>query len=351
MGFNIPYTHGEEKPSRLLLSKAALAGAQTLLTFLLARTPGGPQIVKEIKPSAMIGWREIGYGPIGSGGRSISLYDCPVEDAVSIDDPESLVPQGNFGQSTGKYLQGVYVDTGENGQYTAAEFAAITALGQMQFVTSEEIARNVVREIQGGNTGCDVVAGLDGTVMGPSYRGGYLRETALSKLRLLEAEHGEGIAFEILGPPRLSKLLFEAHVLKRVAKTIGGVIEATPDALATALEREIEDQPELRVRMISIGLAILLPDGERVLRGPVVKSQDARHGWVDLTAANMVRWQGRLRAILAMAEREANGDTSSRFDRAYPASQHWQPAAETFEVGEIVAWIFTHEDDGARGKN
>src|SRR3990170_2637344 len=31
MGLNIPYTHGEEKPSRVLMSKAALAGAQTLL--------------------------------------------------------------------------------------------------------------------------------------------------------------------------------------------------------------------------------------------------------------------------------------------------------------------------------
>jgi NAD(P)-dependent dehydrogenase (short-subunit alcohol dehydrogenase family) len=54
MGFNIPYTHGEEKPSRVLLSKSAVAGAQTMLTFLLARTPGGPQIVKEIKPTAAI---------------------------------------------------------------------------------------------------------------------------------------------------------------------------------------------------------------------------------------------------------------------------------------------------------
>ncbi|MEK6221761.1 MAG: short-chain dehydrogenase, partial [Chloroflexota bacterium] len=41
MGLNIPYTHGEEKPSRVLMSKAALGGAQTLLTFLMARTPGG----------------------------------------------------------------------------------------------------------------------------------------------------------------------------------------------------------------------------------------------------------------------------------------------------------------------
>ena len=69
MGFNIPYPHGEEKPSRVLLSKSAVAGAQSLLTFLIARTPGGPPVVKEIKPTAVIAWKDIGYGPIRRGGR------------------------------------------------------------------------------------------------------------------------------------------------------------------------------------------------------------------------------------------------------------------------------------------
>ena len=69
MGLNIPYTHSEEKPSRVLLSKSALAGAHTLLLFLMARTPGGP-ITKEIKPAAAIAWKRIGFGPRScAGGR------------------------------------------------------------------------------------------------------------------------------------------------------------------------------------------------------------------------------------------------------------------------------------------
>jgi NAD(P)-dependent dehydrogenase (short-subunit alcohol dehydrogenase family) len=214
MGFNIPYTHGEERPSRLLLAKAALAGAQTLLTFLMARTPGGPQIVKEIKPTALIGWREISHGPIRRGDRAIALYDCPLERAVPLSDPKSRAPEGDFGVSVNGELEGAYIDTGENGLFTAAEFAAITALGQMAFVTPEEIARDVVREIRGGATGHDVIAGLDATVTGPSYRAAHLRDAALTRLRQLEAQHGEAVAFEILGPPRLSKLLFEAFLLK-----------------------------------------------------------------------------------------------------------------------------------------
>src|SRR5215210_6200053 len=60
MGLNIPYTHGEEKPSAKLMSKTAVGFAHTGLMFLMARTPGGP-IVKEIKPAAMIGYKKVTY--------------------------------------------------------------------------------------------------------------------------------------------------------------------------------------------------------------------------------------------------------------------------------------------------
>src|SRR2546422_5535173 len=60
MGLNIPYTHGEDKPSAKLMSKAAIGFAHTGLMFLMARTPGGP-IVKEIKPGAMIGYKKVTF--------------------------------------------------------------------------------------------------------------------------------------------------------------------------------------------------------------------------------------------------------------------------------------------------
>jgi NAD(P)-dependent dehydrogenase (short-subunit alcohol dehydrogenase family) len=351
MGFNIPYTHGEEKPSRLLLSKAALAGAQTLLTFLMARTPGAPPIVKEVKPSAVIGWREIGFGPIRRAGREIELFDCAPDQAVAVREAANLAPEGEFGEPTGQRLEGVYVHTGENGQFSAGEFTAITALGQMELVTPEEIARNVVAELAGGNTGRDVVAALDGAVMGPSYRGGYLREVALNRIRQLEVEHGESVAFEILGPPRLSKLLFEAHLLKSACETTDIVLEQTPDALAAQLARQVLADADLRRRVVSIGLAILLPDGERILRGPALKARDAFAGWVDLTAANMRRWQERLSAMRAVTGSELGGDTSSRHDRMFAPGREWRPDEGLFDIGEVVAWIFSTEDRGRRGKD
>ena len=49
---NIPYTHGEDKPSPQLLNKTAVAFAQTGMLFLMGRTPGGPIINRWWPPLA-----------------------------------------------------------------------------------------------------------------------------------------------------------------------------------------------------------------------------------------------------------------------------------------------------------
>jgi hypothetical protein len=340
MGFNIPYTHGEERPSRVLLSKSAVAGAQTLLTFLIGRTPGGPTIVKEIKPTAVIAWKDIGYGAIRRGGRELTLFDCPLSEAVSLDDPRARQPEGAFGTKTGDVLRSVYIDTGENGLFAAAEFAAITTLGQMEYVTPEEIADNVLAEIRGGATGKDVIQALDGAVMGPSYRAGILRQAALTRLRQLQAEHGDNsIAFEILGPPRLSKLLYEAHLLQQECGTLAGVLERKAADLAQALERRLDQHPGLRQRILSIGIPILLPDGRRLLRGPTLKAQDAEHGWVDLTPENIAHWQERIAGLRAFLSVAAASPAGSGVDRVYPSAASWA-VEDSFDVGEIVGWLF-----------
>jgi hypothetical protein len=349
MGLNIPYTHGEEKPSRMLMSKAALAGAQTMLSFLMARTPEGPHIVKEIKPTALIAWKEIAYGPIRRGGQDVMLHDCPPEQAVSVEDAANLAPHGEFGQATGDVMEAVYINTGENGLFAAGDFAAITALGQMEFVTPEEIALNVVTEIRGGNTGKDVISALDSSVMGPTFRAGFLRQAALERLGQLAEKHGESVAFEILGPPRMSKLLYEGYLLKQNYPGMKAVLADKPQQMAEKLEAFVGADAKVRQAIISIGLPILLPDGTRMLRGPLLKSEDAHNGWVDLTPENMQRWQTRIKGILAMLEQEMAGDTSSQFNRVYPPLREWV-AEDRFEIGEIVAWISMNEDEGRRGK-
>jgi hypothetical protein len=364
MGLNIPYTHSEEKPSRVLLSKSALAGAHTLLLFLMARTPGGP-ITKEIKPAAAIAWKRIEYGEVLRAGRPVALYEVDLAEA------ETLLPGQPFhpldaarGRPTGATLKNVFIDTGENGIFSLEEFAAITTSEQMEFVTPEEIADVVARELIGGNTGHDVINALDNAVMGPTYRAGLMRHWALEKLRDLEKRHGvRSVAFENLGPPRLSKLLFEADLLRRTFGTMERVRAAAPAGLSRHAAEEVARDPAYRSEMLSIGIPILLPDG-RLLRGPECKipvatlSSEAalltperieawaHAGWVDLREANMAAWKERLARIQAEVEAIPGADTSSRFLRD---RQFWS-AEGLIQPGKVVGWIFATEEKGARMK-
>jgi NAD(P)-dependent dehydrogenase (short-subunit alcohol dehydrogenase family) len=364
MGLNIPYTHSEEKPSRLVLSKSALAGAHSLLLFLMARTPGGP-IIKEIKPAAAIAWKRLGFGEILRGGQAVALHD------VALADAEPLVPGRSFpsmdparNRPTGKSLQSVFIDTGENGIFSLEEFSTITTGEQMEFVTPEEIADAVARELLGGNTGHDVINALDNAVMGPTYRAGLMRHWALEKLRALEDEHGvRSVAFENLGPPRLSKLLFEADLLRRAFSTMERVRAEAAPAISARLLREIETDAALRGEIVSIGIPILLPDG-RLLRGPECKVPTAAvaagarevtperveawawSGWVDLREANMAQWKDRFDRIRAEIDGIPAADSSSRFLRD---RQFWGEEGR-IQPGKVVGWIFATEEKGARMK-
>jgi len=230
MGLNIPYTHSEEKPSRILLSKSSIAGAHTLLLFLMGRTPEGP-ITKEIKPTAAIAWKRIEYGEIKRRGEPIQLLDIPITETVPLKEKFIICSDKHY-KTTGETLHSVFIDTGENGIFSRGEFETITAQKQMEFVTPEEIADVVLYEIRGGNTGHDIINALDHATMEPTYRAGYMQHMAVKKLAELEKENNlHSVAFELLGAPRLSKLLFEIDLLRFFCKTMKDIISSTPEEL------------------------------------------------------------------------------------------------------------------------
>jgi NAD(P)-dependent dehydrogenase (short-subunit alcohol dehydrogenase family) len=350
MGLNIPFTHSEERPSRMLLAKAGVAGAHTLLLYLMARTPDAPA-VKEVKPTAAISWKRIAFDTVRRRGQPIERYDAtrsvPVADAFT-KSSEAFVAVGGT-------IDGVFLDSGENGLFSLGEFEALSALGLMEYITPEEIALDVVREITGRSTGRDVVGALDAATSGPTYRAGALREAALDRMANLERAHGvEAIAYEMLGPPRLSKLLFEAALLGRLFADLPSVAQLDPDDAARRATELIEADADLRVRMLSIGIPVLLPDG-CLLRGPVVKvapeagqvASDPRladNGWVDLRPANWRKWSDRARSMLTGPDNGASLEYGSRYDI--------EPEGRRTRIrpGRMAAWVFRVEDRGGRIK-
>jgi NAD(P)-dependent dehydrogenase (short-subunit alcohol dehydrogenase family) len=352
MGLNIPFTHSEERPSKVLLAKSGLAGAHTLLLYLMARTPGAPAVT-EIKPTAAISWKALGYGPIRRGAGEIVRADAT--EALPLD--EAFGPGADRAYTTlGEPLEGVWLDSGENGFFSLAEFETLTALGLMEFVTPEEIADNVLRELSGRPTGKDVVAALDGANLGSTYRGGVLRAAALQAMERLEREHGvEGVAYEMLGPPRLSKLLFEAQILRRSFPDLDSAAAMDPGAMATTAEALIQEDADLRQRILSVGIPILLADGASLLRGPRVNVPPHRdwpptdprlreNGWVDLRPENWERWKTRLNAFTFELAERPGAEMGSRADIDYG------DGTGEIRPGRLAAWIFRYEDAGERIK-
>lgn len=362
MGLNIPYTHSEEKPSRVLLSKTAIAGAQSLLLFLMARTPNGP-LVKEIKPSAAIAWKKVAYGEIRRKGKPLAKVDMSVDAALTADGDFVFSDTANVNVSD-EILKSVFIDTGENGIFSRAEFETVSSVGQMEIVTPEEIAHVTVNELRGSNTGFDVVQGLDASVMGPTYRGGALREVALRTLRDLEKQHDvESIAFEMLGPPRLTKLLFEANLLKHIAGSPRAVLGMTSAEITQKVSELLGSNEKVRSTILSVGLPILLADGARYLRGTEILIPLQRgatkldltkenlekwcyDGWIDTRESNWQRWIGRIKTIIEEAEQIGVDETGSRFEFN---PQYWGNF-EVIDEGKIAAFILHREERGGRIK-
>ena len=350
MGFNIPYTHSEERPSRTLMTKSAVAGAHTLLLFLLGRTPEAPATL-EIKPTAAIGWREIACGPVRRGGTPIALFDCPRPLPVASafgDAAKGWVPLG-------KPLESAYIDMGENGLFSYEEFATITALGQMEFITPEEVADHVVMEIEGRPTGRDIIGAMDSATAGPTYRAGILREAAMERLADLTAEHHvTSVAFEMLGPPRLSKLLFEAHILGQLAPSIEQLAASEPAEVSREAQALVEKDARLRAEILSVGIPVLCHDGKSLYRGanvvvPPVPGDAlaaAPRGWVDLRPANCGLWIERAKKIVAQAEARLAADGGSGSDEEWFGVNPVEPIAPW----RLAVWVFRHEDRGERIK-
>ena len=211
-------------------------------------------------------------------------------------------------------------------------------------------------ELQGRPTGKDIVAALDASTAGPTYRAGILRRNAVGRLRALEQQHADrGVAYEMLGPPRLTKLLYEAHLCSRVRSSVRALAESQPAELAAAVYRLVKDEAPLRQHIISVGLPIIVPDGKSLYRGNVVVVAPdpdgdplaaAPRGWIDLRPEHFGIWVKRAATMVRDAEQRATGPQSSGSDL------DWNAIApdDLIEPSRFATWVFTVEEKGSRIK-
>jgi hypothetical protein len=331
LGLNIPFTHGEEQPSQSLLMKSALAGAYSQLLFLLARTPDMPAI-REIKPACAIAWKSIRNGPVKRGLDTLMIDHDYVIESLSASSHSNLADQPQLRSS--EPLTAPYLDSGENGSFSLEEFRTITSMGLMEYVTPYELAELVWLELNNIQTGRDTIAAQDAAVIPPSYTAGVKRADAIEQLEQLISDNGnDSVAFELLGPPLLSKLLWEAHLIAQHGN-VQHMLQYSPERLSVALYDGLMSSRQTLLRILSVGLPIVAPDGTSFLRGSRVAvttnfsidpEKVIEEGWVDLRPQNCARWLKRLGA--------------------------WENLGNTrITPGEIVAWILMEEQGGFRVK-
>jgi hypothetical protein len=164
----------------------------------------------------------------------------------------------------------------------------------------------------------------------------------------------------MLGPPRLTKLLFEAHLLRLALKTIKAVSMSSPESVARQLGELIRNNPNVANDIVAIGIPILLGSRE-IVRGPqIIVPADAQDepvtseqlekwvhdGWVDLRRSNCAKWIERCQRIHDEIGAIPRTDTSSRYLRN---RRFWQED-DDLEPGKIAGWILEVEEHGNRIK-
>jgi hypothetical protein len=186
-----------------------------------------------------------------------------------------------------------------------------------------------------------------------------LRQTALDKLARIEEEtQSHSVALGQLGPPELSKLLYEAHLLRLNYQTLRNVLETTATELSETLYSFIMENELLRTQITSIGVPILAPDGQQLIRGPRINIPEsiyhevdlsaeemdawAQKGWVDLRPSNSKTWQARFERMRRTQHMLHTRGTSSVTMKTY--------LPETIEIGSVVAWLFNNDYQGYRIK-
>ncbi|CAB9518784.1 expressed unknown protein [Seminavis robusta] len=399
MGFQIPYTHSEDRPSRMLLSKSATAFGHSGLLLLWSMTPGAPS-VKELKPAAAIGYKSMDIREVSDKHGNSSLYGGQFVSLPPTDDTNSIKSQTLcLREDPAMYnrlgpLRMAVVDMGENGVFTRDEFLTITAPGQMELISPEEISEMAIEELLSISTGNNILGAMRGTLLGPGYHAGINRMMACEQLERLcdttdvaaagkpvaDKPSAASVALGKLGPPEISKLLFEAGILANELGTWKRLRDCDMNALSRKLELEVgklehatrasdlSTTDNLIQTAISVGVPVLLQD-LRLLRGPNISIPEpkgmrmdvplpsstddlnkvANKGWVDLRICNLERWKSRAKIITQQLEL---GEDESKYKLTQFLKGDWSVYKSTkgssIDPSAAVAWILAVELGGHR---
>ena len=347
MGMNIKYTHGDLNDTGLssgILGKIAAAGVMHQLLWNLAHTPGIN--VKVVVPASLIGWQGAHFGKFRSNGKlckrnkninKINLIEN--KDAFKV--LEQRLPENC------DYLEIPFADSGENDAYSLAEMTAITAQGQMEAITREEVALAVVNCIAGSSK-YDLISAMDMASLTSTYAGAVQRNAILKKLKTLQHENKTiGIATNNLGPS-VTKHLFELYFILEAGEfDLKNIVTSSIEDIHNKIDNLVISKKEIIDQILSLGLPVLqegnsLIYGDKLIYPKNITEETieiekvdywASIGWVDLRKNQIKYWLG----LIEVMYRELSTPKNKLVD----VERSLQDLKGVENLGEVLAYLYS----------
>lgn len=178
LGFNIPFTHGEDIESLPILNKAAFAGISSSMLTLISRSFNDHIRIAEIKPG-------------------LAVFKSKIDEHVS----------------NGSKL--ITLDGGESGIYTYNELALLTNF--MGFTTVDRLTKKIIRVIDNKknlsrNCRYDIIENFNNAIIAPTLEDYRTKKRILKKMLQLSGKDYI-IATGNLGPHTITRDLILAFVI------------------------------------------------------------------------------------------------------------------------------------------
>lgn len=291
MGINMPYTHGDNPKINLssaLMGKIAASGIFHQMLWNLEHTMGDN--ISLIIPGTFVGYDSVKDEPIETDKGL--LFKRKLPKSYNLMEKEKIEYNNS---TTNEYLEFPVVRAGENHVYSKMELNVLTAIGQMEGITKEEVANKVIDCIMGRSSN-DILSALDNAMLKPTYLGRemiYDINNSFSKIN-----YNNGIATGNLGV-NLSKRLYELFLIKKAFPTISELKSNNIDSIVNKVNLELCDS--LIEEIVTLGIPILDYNDNfyigdySLVPGPEDEKQINKHnikkwaeiGWVDLRKDNI----------------------------------------------------------------
>lgn len=345
MGLNMPYTHGDNPKINLssaLMGKIAASGILHQLLWNLEHTMGNN--VSLVIPGTFVGYDSVKKEPIETDKGLLFKRRAPrpykLKNGREIEYNDAV---------TKEYLEFPVVRAGENHVYSKDELDTLTAIGQMEGITKEEVADRAIDCIRGRSSN-DIFVALDNAMLKPTYLG---REMIYDIDRQFkENDYKYGLATGNLGITT-SKKIYELSIIKNSYPTISELKKSKTKDIVKAVNANLDK--ELIEEIITLGIPILDNDGnfyigdyalvpgkneeKKISRNNVEKW--TKVGWVDLREKNIATLVKNLIDVYDDAEKRRKSSNDAHLDV--------KRITDDFDVAQYLAYYNNLAKKGRKG--